>query len=142
MEIKLDGVISQLKQNNIYFREINFKRTAEVPNKIFADFDVDYAYPKKNQVVVELKAEIRSDNGLNICASLIGEYELLNFEEIPQNTAKELMEKNTVAIMFPYLRAELCIISAQPNMPTLNMPAININALLENIQKNKKTQNK
>ncbi len=46
--------------------------------------------------------------------------------------AQEIMEKNTVAIMFPYVRSQISLATTQPGFPPVVIPAININALLDN----------
>lgn len=135
MEVK-QSIVSQLKQHNLYIKKIEFTREKAVPEKIVADFDVNYNYLKDNVVSVELKGEIKSENGLFFEIVLIGEFELMNYSETPQAVAKNILEQNTVAIMFPFLRSEITIISAQPNMPSLVLPPLNINALLND--KNKK----
>ncbi len=135
MEVK-QSIVSQLKQHDLYIKKIEFIREKAVPEKIVADFDVNYNYLKDNVVSVELKGEIKSENGLFFEIVLIGEFELMNYSEIPLTAAKNILEQNTVAIMFPFLRSEITIISAQPNMPSLVLPPLNINALLND--KNKK----
>lgn len=135
MEVK-QSIFSQLKQHDLYIKKIEFIREKAVPEKIVADFDVNYNYLKDNVVSVELKGEIKSENGLFFEIVLIGEFELMNYSEIPLTAAKNILEQNTVAIMFPFLRSEITIISAQPNMPSLVLPPLNINALLND--KNKK----
>lgn len=130
-----NSILSELKQNLMYIQEIQFHRTEAVPENISADFGVEYNYIKENLVRVELKAILKSDNGMELLISIIGEFELLNYKEIPQQAAKELLEKNTVAIMFPFLRSQVTIVTSQPNMPSINIPPININYMLEELKK-------
>lgn len=74
---------------------------------------------------------------------LVGEFVLLEESNtIPEEEKKSILEKNTVAIMFPFLRSQITLITAQPNMPALNLPPLNINALLENIKEKKKKAQK
>lgn len=43
---------------------------------------------------------------------------------------KKILENNTVAILFPYLRSQLTLLSSQPDFEPIILPALNINALL------------
>lgn len=43
---------------------------------------------------------------------------------------KKILENNTVAILFPYLRSQLTLLSSQPDFEPVILPALNINALL------------
>lgn len=60
-----------------------------------------------------------------ICPFIIGEFELMNYSEHPLTAAKNILDKNTVVIMFPFLRSEITIISAQSNMPSLVLSPLN-----------------
>ena len=49
----------------------------------------------------------------------------------------DILEKNTIEIMFPYIRSYISIITTQPGMAPIVLPAINIIAMI-NDQKSKK----
>lgn len=44
----------------------------------------------------------------------------------------DLLSKNTVAILMPYIRSELSLLTAQPEMECIVMPPINVKAMIEN----------
>lgn len=47
-----------------------------------------------------------------------------------QQRNMDLLEKNTIAIMFPYIRSYISIITTQPGMPPIVLPAMNIIAMI------------
>lgn len=53
-----------------------------------------------------------------------------------QQKNMDMLEKNTIAIMFPYIRSYISIITTQPGMPPIVLPAMNIIAMI-NDQKDK-----
>ena len=53
-----------------------------------------------------------------------------------QQKNMDMLEKNTIAIMFPYIRSYISIITTQPGMPPIVLPAMNITAMI-NDQKGK-----
>lgn len=53
-----------------------------------------------------------------------------------QQKNMDILEKNTIAIMFPYIRSYISIITTQPGMPPVVLPAMNIIAMI-NDQKGK-----
>ncbi len=53
-----------------------------------------------------------------------------------QQKNMDILEKNTIAIMFPYIRSYISIITTQPGMAPIVLPAMNIIAMINN-QKNK-----
>lgn len=53
-----------------------------------------------------------------------------------QQKNMDMLQKNTIAIMFPYIRSYISIITTQPGMPPIVLPAMNIIAMI-NDQKGK-----
>ena len=54
------------------------------------------------------------------------------------NTSQEnmdILEKNTIAIMFPYIRSYISIITTQPGMNPVVLPAMNIVAMINDQKK-------
>ena len=58
-------------------------------------------------------------------------------EKISEQTAEQILKKNTVAIMFPFIRSQVSILTTQPGMIPIVMPPININALVDDMQEPK-----
>ena len=78
------------------------------------------------EIEARLKCSIHSKNfDLNLV--LVGNFE--NTEE-DKDFREEINHVNTISIMFPYMRAEVSLLTAQPNFPTIDLPIVNINALL------------
>ena len=45
---------------------------------------------------------------------------------------RDLINKNAVAILMPYLRSELTLLTAQPDTDSVVLPPFNINKMFEN----------
>ena len=45
-----------------------------------------------------------------------------------------IVNKNTMAILFPYMRSQVTLMTSQPDIEPVVIPAININALLQNME--------
>lgn len=45
-----------------------------------------------------------------------------------------IVTKNTMAILFPFLRSQVTLMTAQPDMVPIVLPLININALLNHLE--------
>lgn len=86
---------------------------------------------------VEQDGEGRYRVILNVTARREGEYEasvqITGYCRIDEacEIKDELLEKNAVAILFPFARAQLTLLTAQPETEPIVLPAFNINALLE-----------
>lgn len=118
---------SVLTLKNLYFEKIDFKRPSEMPKKFSFDCDSTYRKTDETEFEVKLTCNIFAEDQLVLDIVLVGIFD--NKGSDPEVT-EEINEENTVAIMFPYLRAEISLITAQPNFPTLNLPPMNINAMM------------
>lgn len=55
------------------------------------------------------------------------------FQTDSENTT--LIERNTISIMFPYIRSYISLLTTQPGMQPIVLPPINIMALLADLEK-------
>jgi len=61
--------------------------------------------------------------------------------EIDENTPykDKILSENTVAILFPYVRAQMTLLTAQPETEPLVIPAVNVNALIKQAEESNET---
>ncbi|MCB5377027.1 protein-export chaperone SecB [Flavonifractor plautii] len=62
--------------------------------------------------------------------SLTGFFSFGTDTSISDEDKKELISKNTLAILMPYLRSEVSILTAQPEVECIVLPPFNINNLM------------
>lgn len=102
------------------------------------DFSFQVSSGKKNNdeiYRVTLVMQVKKEKEYEIEISLSG-YFSVNTSAIEDNTdVMEVVNKNTVAILMPYIRSELTLLTAQPDMECVVMPPVNINAMLEQSNK-------
>lgn len=67
----------------------------------------------------------------NIIISLSGFFKVEGQENLEDKMVQELINKNAVAILMPYLRSELTLLTAQPDTDSVVLPPFNINKMLE-----------
>lgn len=63
---------------------------------------------------------------------LSGFFTIEQREELTEELKDALITKNAIAILMPYLRSEASLLTAQPGMECVVLPAFNINKMLEN----------
>lgn len=132
----LGGVESALKMEQVVFDQISFQR---------------HGFSKQNSGNVEMKLGTRIECDepgfyrviLKVIVEKIEEYsveiQITGYCEIDEkNPHKDmLLEKNAVAILFPYVRAELSLITAQPGMEPIVLPVVNIAAMVDQAKADK-----
>lgn len=107
-----------LNPNRVFNAKLKFKVKREINEISKTEF-----YVKLDFFVI---SELDDEFQINI--SIVGKFEINCEDDVMK---KELISKNSVAILFPYLRSELTIITAQPGFEPIIIPPININALLD-----------
>lgn len=129
---------SVLRFENYIVKSVNFRindLNNDNKNSWNLDFDVNSNIKyneERNKMQVELSVEVFKDVDdapFYIDATIVGNFEMLGKEDISKFKA------NAIAIMYPYLRSIISTYTAASNVNSLILPAININAMLEDKQK-------
>jgi len=137
MKSNLDKVSSVLQMNNMFFK----KKSFDMPDEYFTNKErrLEYDFARK--------IETRENGRYDVCLSMILylfntkfiEIELVaDFEYdsgVPNSMdTPEIVKRNAIAIMFPYLRSELTLLTTMPNFQPIIMPPLNINKLLDELE--------
>ena len=124
---------SIMQLTNLYFKNISFSReklNIDDNLKIFFDHEIR---KNDNDTDVVLSVLINDENNaLKLSVELVGTFAFSNSEHVNKNLYDNLINKNAIAILFPYLRSQVTLITSQPNMTPIILPPININTLLKN----------
>ena len=139
-----DKIKSVLQLNRLVFDEMKFERDPLSP--ISDDYEINFnreveAADDKEHFNVKLTLNLWSKkaNSLRIKISLIGAF-FCNSED---DTLKEyLIKYNTIAILFPYIRSQVSLITAQPDFKPIVLPPVNIVAMFESVDNQKESENK
>lgn len=67
----------------------------------------------------------------DIAISLSGFFKVEGQEDLEDKMVQDLINKNAVAILMPYLRSELTLLTAQPDTESVILPPFNINKMLD-----------
>ena len=127
---------SILSAKSIYIEEMSFSRNEHNGNMVrfnesALSKSVDMIDENFYKCSLELEMSSESEDAkLQVKVSGIFSIET----SIEEDLKMILVTKNTMAILFPYLRTQVTLLTAQPNVETVVLPPVNINALLENMK--------
>lgn len=118
---------SPLKLKNLMITEGSVKRKEDSLEDIELGIQVnrDIENISENEYKITLELTV-SDANEQITVYVKG---VALFETKQENMV--LIEKNTIAIMFPYLRSYISMLTTQPGMMPIVLPAMNIVAMLQ-----------
>ncbi|HJD01679.1 MAG TPA: protein-export chaperone SecB [Candidatus Mediterraneibacter excrementavium] len=121
---------SVLTLENLYFDTIQFNRL----DCISSDPELDIRFRRevqqrtddtsKYRLVLSAELEDKERNSIRINISLVGEFNITVANR--EYDAERLVSENGVAILFPYLRSEITLLTSQPGLKPVVLPAVNI----------------
>ena len=125
---------SVLRMDRLFFEDINLQRKVSDTT----EFD-EYKYnfmrsirPVDNDhFIVSLQCNIQSmddEESLSLSIKATGLFECKVEDEAQK---KLLIQQNAIAIMFPYLRSQIILVTTQPDMTPIQLPIFNIAALFD-----------
>lgn len=130
MNIKTDYE-SPLVLKNIIITEGHFKRNEDslenLELKVGVSHDVERLSEREYKITLELNV---ADPEEKLSVFVKG---MAIFETKQQN--QMLIERNTLAIMFPYFRSYVSTLTTQPGMTPIVLPAMNIMTMLAQKEK-------
>lgn len=129
MSIKNESV---LKLRDLYIDEMNFIRQGnpEGSNPTL-QYSRELAMNGNHTHRVSLGVLGKYPNGTSFEIRLVGIFGIDLSEDIDEKKKGVLLRNNAVAIMFPYLRSQVTLLTTQPGMSALYLPLVNIVALFE-----------
>lgn len=117
---------SPLVLEKIEIVESNFRKKDEPMEGLELGVQVEHSLKKMSNDVFEVLLETTvSDEEEKVYVNVKGR---AIFSTQQEN--RDILEKNTIAIMFPYIRSYISIITTQPGMSPIVLPAMNIVAMI------------
>ena len=118
---------SQLKLVDLMIVESSFSRTEKEIQDAALEMEIEKDIQKQSEDQYEITLAVRlkeKNNQINIYVK-----SKAHFTTQQENT--NLIEKNTIAIIFPYVRSHISSITSQPGMMPIVLPPMNIADMLK-----------
>ena len=126
----MDNYSSVLTLTKMVFDKIEFERKGfKNENELKFRLQVQIGKNRNSAYKVTLVLEGDKKDEYELQISLTGFFEIQNSDELSDSTVQALIEKNAVAILMPYLRREVTLLTAQPETDSVVLPTFNINKL-------------
>ena len=112
--------------DRIEFDRKGFKNTQELKFELQVQIGLNEDYLYK----VTLVLNGTKQDEYNVVISISGFFRVEG--QVEDKIVRELINKNAVAILMPYLRSEITLLTAQPDTDSVVLPPFNINKMFEN----------
>ena len=129
---------SVLVSKKIYVENMSFERAEGNATLVkFSQSAVDKNIQQIEENIFRCKLSVKmSDNNdeAKLEVTVVGIFEI--HADIPEETKEVIVAKNTMSILFPYVRSQITLLTSHPEVVPVVLPPVNINALLENLKDN------
>lgn len=126
MSINLEhNIKSDLQLQTLYVDSYNFKFLGSPKGEIEVNvnFNVEDTFAD-DILTISLSSYIMARDRFELNVTLVGQFVL-------DAGMVDKLKANAVAVMFPYLRSQVTLLTTQPNISPIVLPTININKLLQ-----------
>lgn len=120
-------ILQKIVFDKIEFTRKGFKNTSELEFEL----QVQIGVGEDGTYKVTLVLNGTKQDEYNITISLSGFFEIELKDKLEDSVVQNLIRKNAVAILMPYLRSELTLLTAQPDTDSVVLPPFNINKMLD-----------
>lgn len=123
-----------LKLEHLVFDELSFKREGfKNDNELQLEFGFRFKDGPEGSFITSIRVIGRKKDEYSFVVRVSG-----YFQPGDSNANRDtLMEQNASAIIFPYVRSQISLLTAQPETDTVVLPAMNIAALIEEAKQEK-----
>jgi len=129
----MNEIKSVLELNKLVFDKIEFKRFG-FKNENEGEYEIEGHYSENTEeniykVTLLLRCNKKDEYKFDI--SLTGFFSFDNTQPLDKKTKEELISKNSIAILMPYMRSQVSLLTAQPEVDCVVLPPFNINNFIE-----------
>ena len=124
----------KLQLHDLYFSKFDFSLSREDRNVEYnTSFKIEYAVGKSDDSKVKVTIDTNITNKTNTLKLNLQTVALFSIEkgEMDNTLYEQLMKQNTVAIVFPFIRSQVSLLTTQPGIQPILIPPINVAALIE-----------
>ncbi len=130
---KNSSAFSELKLDHVVFDRLSFLRKGFEQNTPEEDMELKFGAAIRRTDPGKYKVSLRV--GVEKKNEYSAEVQLTAFCSISEDCDMKdvVLQRNVVAILFPYVRSELTLLTSQPETKPLVLPALNINNMIDQI---------
>jgi len=129
MEISIDNTLkASLTMESFYFTECSVKRSEEISkSKLKLSISKKITPLGEHRHSVEMFLTLADDDGM-IDITVNGKA-VFKYITGAKSNEDAIIERNTIAILYPYFRSQVTLLTSQPNMTPVVLPVIDVLAI-------------
>jgi preprotein translocase subunit SecB len=120
---------SVIQNKSLYVSNFIFKRSPNISdNDLSFKLGTKKKYLGNSEAEISLNCTLSNENkDFELFVEITGVFSVVGDTNVNDNIIN--YEKNILAIIFPFLRSQIAVLTSQPDFTPIVLPVININAL-------------
>ena len=126
-----ENVLKLLDLRFVSFNFENLSNKKGFETELNIEYDINFVIDKTNndKVKIDFKVKIVSkDELLSLNLDTIGEFQI-DSKNIEPSVKEFVLKRNTIAIMFPFIRSQISLLTTQPGLQPIMLQPIDVNKL-------------
>lgn len=126
-----ENVLKLLDLRFVSFNYENLGNKKGFETELNIEYDINFVIDKTNndKVKIDFKVKIVSkDELLSLNLDTIGEFQI-DSKNIEPSVKEFVLKRNTIAIMFPFIRSQISLLTTQPGLQPIMLQPIDVNKL-------------
>ena len=126
-----ENVLKLLDLRFVSFNFENLSNKKGFETELNIEYDINFVIDKTNndKVNIDFKVKIVSkDELLSLNLDTIGEFQI-DSKNIEPSVKEFVLKRNTIAIMFPFIRSQISLLTTQPGLQPIMLQPIDVNKL-------------
>ena len=124
----------KIQMLDLYFSKCNFlQERGQTSEEYQTSFGINYAVNNDDdsKIKVTIDTSIKNKTGnIKLELQTVGIFRI-DKSDMDQSVYEHLIKVNTVAIVFPYIRSQVSLLTTQPGIAPVVLPPMNLNALID-----------
>lgn len=125
----------KMQMLDLYFSEFSFVHKREIPcsQEYDTSFQINYAVSNEdeNKIKVTIDTSVKDKaESVSVELQTVGIFNIEK-QDIEDKLYAHLVKVNTIAIMLPFIRSQISLLTTQPGITPIMLQPINVNAIVD-----------
>lgn len=124
----------KLELNNLCFTQCTFTRKKQLDNQFELNYEFKIVYTNctENSQTVSVSVHVfDTEQRLDLLVVEEADAQVVNAEVLDKELCRGLLDVNSIALMVPYLRSQVVLMTAQPGIMPVQLPIVDATKLAE-----------
>ena len=125
----------KMQMLDLFFSEFNFvhKREISCSQEYDTSFQINYAVSNEDENKIKVTIDTSVKDKAECVSVELQTVGIFNIEkqDIEEELYAHLVKVNTIAIMLPFIRSQISLLTTQPGITPIMLQPINVNAIVD-----------